>query len=251
DPRRVGLCLHVLSAVVRDTVPQFVGPFLATRPGGCSSPIVTAGDGGKEIEDDGSGHDNPSNANNSNHNHHYHRKDDILVSEEEPGRRTYQQRYQDIHQQRNEPRPPTPPAVHPRPLSFPSRSPPAAPADEHAVWNSLFPSSASLARVGGAATPFGGSGDSGERRDGYHDAAAGVTWRTAGQIVAEPPQAQVRKLTATLSGWLSNLNLGGFEEALVSIGVETMGDLRYLEEQDLYTIGMHGPQIRKLLQNRP
>ena len=42
DPKRIGLCLHVLSRVVRDTVPGFSGPFLSQLDG--PSPCSSGGD---------------------------------------------------------------------------------------------------------------------------------------------------------------------------------------------------------------
>ncbi|CAN0075833.1 unnamed protein product [Scytosiphon promiscuus] len=309
DPRCVGLCLHVLSAVVRDTVPEFEGPFLATGSSGFSSPIIAADDGGEVGEDnDVNRPRNSDNSNNSNSIHRDPQSNDVLYEEQaEPatGRKTLQQRssrqttaaaavnidfspsaeevdseysqqcqqqqeqdqrYQGCHQQHAEPLPPAPPAARPRPLSFPSRFLPAAPAEEDAMWNSLFPSPTSMAPAGGSGTSLYGNGCDGAGGVGNRDAAAIATWCTAEEVTAEPTQEQARtseSLTitalpppgvvsaATLSAWLSNLNLGAFQGALASIGVETMGDLRYLEDQDLFTIGMHGPQIRKLLQNRP
>lgn len=242
DPRRVGLCLHVLSAVVRDTVPEFVGPFLGTRLSGCSSPIIIADDSGEDGDDDGGGGDDgPKNSSNeSNQRHHqHHRHHHNGMSEEEagpgigpqtaqkwPSRQTaaapaedvdfspsadeidnechqhfqqqqqdYQQRYQNYHRQHHEPRPPLPPAARPRPLSLPSRFSPASPTDEDAMWNSLFPSPASLARAGGAATPLGGRGDGGGGEEGgYRDAAVGVAWCATEERVERSPLGQVREV---------------------------------------------------------
>lgn len=43
---------------------------------------------------------------------------------------------------------------------------------------------------------------------------------------SERAAATAAATAAELTNWLSNLSLGGFEDSLVNIGVESMGDLR-------------------------
>ncbi|CAM9515400.1 unnamed protein product [Ectocarpus sp. 6 AP-2014] len=271
DPRRVGLCLHVLSRVVRDTVPQFRGPYLLVRPSSSRSWSQTAAADRDSSSGNTSTHRNnlPSSEGVGSAGPEASRQWPVAVSDED---RLYQHDPYQQHQRR--PRPPTPPPEErPRPLSFPSRFSPAASAGG-TVWSSQFPSSASLDGVGGVAgTPagarthggiggVGGIGDIGGRGGGEGgggeggEAAAASMWHTTTGTEATPlgkdgPFEHVSPSPESLSIWLSNLNLGTFERALVNIGVESIGDLRYVQEQDLSEIGMHGPQIRKLLQNRP
>eukprot|EP00903_Cladosiphon_okamuranus_P013712 g12768.t1 len=209
DPRCVGLCLHVLSRALRDTVPEFTGPFLSLPS--VSSPTATTG--GNE---------------GANHNFASLRQwppaqdgAAIPLAEDEEGGAPHQQSYLHHH---NQPRPPTPP-TRPRPLSFSSRFSPATQAED-AVWNSLFPSPASAAKGGGGGG--GGGGDDGER--GGPDSAA--SWHAAAEACvpryefSERGAATAAATAAEFSSWLTNLSLDNFENSLVNIGVESMRDLR-------------------------
>lgn len=224
DPRRVGLCLHVLSRVVRDTVPQFRGPYLLVRPSSSRSWSQTAA----ADRDSGSGntstHRNnlPSSEGVGSAGPEASRQWPVAISDED---RLYQHdRYQQ-HQRR--PRPPTPPPEdHPRPLSFPSRFSPAASAGG-TVWSSHFPSSASLDGVGDVAgTPagarnhggiggVGGIGDIGGRGGGEGgeaggEAAAASIWHTTTGAEAAP----LGKVRAIWLGKVQGETLPGRSSAL-------------------------------------
>ncbi len=167
----MGLCLYVLSRVVRDTVPEFVGPFLTVSRR--SSPSLTAdGNGGSD------GH-HLENANNS----------FSLRQWPPPGMDATNANLQHQHQpqpqpQHRHPRPPTPPA-RPRPLSFPSRFSPAAPADD-TMWSSLFPPpSASTAAIREAATAASVGGGGG---GGGGGGATAAVWHFAGAAGAATVQ---------------------------------------------------------------
>lgn len=156
----MGLCLHVLSRVVRDTVPGFAGPFL-TLPRVLSPTPTTDGDGVANnnfasLRQWPPPHDSAA----------------TPLSADEEGEAPHQQPYE--HHQHRQPRPPTPP-MRPRPLSFPSRFSPATQAED-AVWNSLFPPSPATVvdGGGGAIGNFGTGGEGGGRN------AAVAAWRATG-----------------------------------------------------------------------
>eukprot|EP00752_Nemacystus_decipiens_P006897 g6195.t1 len=220
DPRRVGLCLHVLSRVVRDTVPEFTGPFL-TLPS-VLSPTPTT-DGGVPTRDFASLRQWPP----------PHDGAATPASEDEDGGAPHHYQQANEHHHHRQSRPPTPPPMRPRPLSFPSRFSPATQAED-AVWNSLFPPSASSAVGGGGGG--GGDGEIGSLNLGTGgeggDLDAAAAWRATGEArtpryeFSERATAISAGTAAELSSWLSNLNLGSFEDSLINIGVESMGDLR-------------------------